>query len=98
MYNTPGRPRTAWFPPSSSKGTLVGSYVVVEGKPLRVLAATAYPPAVASARVRLVAHGSLLTAHGVDLDYQPALSDDEYRLVASRAPVARKVAILLASS
>lgn len=70
----------------------------MEGTPLRILAQTAYPPAVASARVRLANHRPFLEADGIDLDYRPALTDREYRLLISGAPAVRKAAVLLPSA
>lgn len=68
------------------------------GTPLRILAQTAYPPAVASARVRLQAFSRFLAPHGIALDYRPALTDGQYRLLASDAPPSRKARALLASA
>lgn len=59
-----------------------------------VVAETAYPPSVASARVRLAAFAPHLSAHGVDLSYRPALSDAEYRTITSQGGAARKAAVL----
>lgn len=71
----------------------------MEGKaPLRILGETAYPVNVASARVRIAGFAPFLRAHGVELDYRPALSDDEYRLLSSTASVARKASVLALSA
>jgi glycosyltransferase involved in cell wall biosynthesis len=72
--------------------------VVVEGTPLAILAQTAYPPAVASARVRIAAQVRPLAAHGVALDYDPTLTDREYRMLSSEGPAARKLGVLIASA
>jgi glycosyltransferase involved in cell wall biosynthesis len=70
----------------------------VEGKaPLRILGETAYPLTVASARVRVASFVPFLSSHGIELRYRPTLSDDEYALLSSGAPAARK-ALVLASA
>jgi glycosyltransferase involved in cell wall biosynthesis len=46
-----------------------------------VRAETAYPASVASARVRIAGFIPHLSAHGVELDYRPALTDAEYRTI-----------------
>lgn len=71
---------------------------MVEGNPLRILAETAYPPTVASARVRLDNHGPFLAEHGVALTYRPNLGDGEYRELTSGVSPARKAKVLLASA
>jgi glycosyltransferase involved in cell wall biosynthesis len=61
---------------------------------VQVLAETAYPPAVASARVRIAAFVPLLRRHGVELHYRPTLTESDYGQLASRRGVARKAAVL----
>jgi glycosyltransferase involved in cell wall biosynthesis len=71
----------------------------VEGHaPLRILGATAYPVTAASARVRVAQYIPFLRRHNIELEYEPALRPDEYRLLASSAPVTRKVAVLAESA
>ena len=70
----------------------------MEGTPLRILAQTAYPPTVASARVRVVNHGPFLARLGISLDYQPALDEGEYALLLSPSSPLRKAAVLAASA
>ena len=65
---------------------------------LRVLGETAYPACAPSARVRVAGFGPFLRPHGVALDYRPMLTDHEYRLLSSRAPVARKSLVLAAAA
>jgi glycosyltransferase involved in cell wall biosynthesis len=61
---------------------------------LRVAAQTAYPISVASSRVRLAGFVPQLRAHGVDLRYEPALTDEEYSAITSDAGAGRKAASL----
>lgn len=57
---------------------------------LEVLAETAYPPRVASARVRVASFAPFLAEHGVTLSYRSALTDGDYAVLASAGRVARK--------
>jgi glycosyltransferase involved in cell wall biosynthesis len=67
----------------------------VEGTaPLRILGETAYPLAVASARVRVASFEPFLRSHDVALKYHPTLTDSEYGILASRASIARKAIAL----
>ena len=66
--------------------------------PLRVLGETAYPATVASARVRVANYGPFLSDHGIVLQHRPALTDDEYRIVSSRASAMRKAIVLAVSA
>jgi glycosyltransferase involved in cell wall biosynthesis len=73
--------------------------VVVEGTaPLRILGQTAYPWTVASARVRVANYGAFLRKHGLELDFSPTLSSEDYRVLSSGATPARKAARLCASA
>lgn len=72
---------------------------MVEGTaPLRILGATAYPVTAPSARVRVASFEPFLRSEGIELDYRPTLTDNEYAVLASSAPVARKAAVLAASA
>ncbi|MGI8428070.1 MAG: hypothetical protein ACR2OB_01910, partial [Solirubrobacteraceae bacterium] len=64
------------------------------GAPLAVLAETAYPLIVPSARVRIARFAPFLAEHGVDVMYSPTLSDRQYEIVASPASAVRKAGIL----
>lgn len=66
--------------------------------PLRILGQTAYPRTVASARVRVANYGALLRKHGLELDFRPTLSSEDYGVLSSGASPARKAATLLAST
>lgn len=66
--------------------------------PLRILAETAYPISAPGSRVRLASFAPFLEEHGVALDYRPQLTDLEYGLLTSSAPLGRKVAAGLSSS
>jgi hypothetical protein len=58
---------------------------------MRLLAETAYPAVVASARVRVVEMGAHLRRHGVEIEFRPSLTDAEYALATgggSRAAMA----------
>jgi glycosyltransferase involved in cell wall biosynthesis len=57
---------------------------------LDVLAETAYPRRVASARVRIANFAPLLERHGVTLSYRSALTDADYGVLASPGRVAGK--------
>ncbi len=71
----------------------------MEGEvPLRILGATAYPVTAASARVRVAQFVPFLRAEGVDLRFTPALQPEEYSILSSNAPAARKAGVLLSSS
>jgi glycosyltransferase involved in cell wall biosynthesis len=61
---------------------------------LGVLAETAYPREVASARVRIANFAPLLRDHGIELHYRPTLTESDYRLLATRGHVVRKAATL----
>ena len=61
---------------------------------LRILGETAYPAIVPSARVRVAAFAPFLREHGVFLEHRPALTDEQYGLLASRASAPRKAAVL----
>jgi glycosyltransferase involved in cell wall biosynthesis len=61
---------------------------------LRILGETAYPAIVPSARVRVAAFAPFLREHGVSLEHFPALTDEQYGLLASRASAPRKAAVL----
>ena len=62
---------------------------------ITVVASTAYPAVVASARVRLVEMGEHMTAHGVELVYRPSMSDAEYRAATGAGTVGTQAAALL---
>src|SRR4051812_12476421 len=55
-----------------------------------VTAETAYPISAASARVRIAAFAPHLLEHGIDLKFQPNLTDAEYEVVASGSGPLRK--------
>jgi glycosyltransferase involved in cell wall biosynthesis len=55
---------------------------------------TAYPPVVPSARVRLAQFVDFLHPHDIDLEYRPALTDEEYAFIASPASPLRKAGLL----
>ncbi len=61
---------------------------------LSVLAETAYPPSVASARVRVAGFEPFLRREGIALTYCPSLSDSQYRVLASDGRVVPKSAAL----
>jgi glycosyltransferase involved in cell wall biosynthesis len=61
---------------------------------IRVTAETAYPASAASARVRLAAFAPHLSAHGVDLHYEPTLTDVEYMTISSAGGATRKAVAL----
>ena len=61
---------------------------------LAVLAETAYPRNVASARVRVANFVPFLRDQGVELAYHPNMSDDEYAVVASAGGAPRKALAL----
>lgn len=61
---------------------------------LRVLGETAYPACAPSARVRVADFAPFLGPNGVMLDYSPTLTDVDYRLLSSRAAIARKSLVL----
>jgi glycosyltransferase involved in cell wall biosynthesis len=63
--------------------------------PLRILGETAYPPVVASARVRIARLAPFLAPHGVHLEHHPNLSDAEYALLQSPAAPPRKAAAIV---
>jgi glycosyltransferase involved in cell wall biosynthesis len=65
---------------------------------LRILGQTAYPPTVASARVRVANYGAFLQKHGLELDFRPTLSSEDYRVLSSGASPARKAMLLFAST
>lgn len=65
--------------------------------PLRILAETAYPASVASARIRLDSFAPFLQEHNLRLDHRPCLSDSDYRTLSSAAPAVHKGAILARS-
>ena len=65
---------------------------------LRVLAQSAYPRTVASARVRVANFIPFLEAQGVRVDFVATLGDDDYARLASGAPVVRKGLTLLGSA
>jgi glycosyltransferase involved in cell wall biosynthesis len=58
------------------------------------LAETAYPPNVASARVRVESFVPFLRSHGIEVTYHPMLTNDEYETLSSRSRIARKAAVL----
>ncbi len=62
--------------------------------PIRVDAFTAYPPTVASARVRVVNFQPFLHEHAVELSFRPTLSAREYDLLVSSAHPLRKAIAL----
>lgn len=64
---------------------------------LSVQGATAYPLSAASARVRVANHVPFLKQHGVDLEYTPTLTSQDYAVLVSSAGVARKAAVLAGS-
>jgi glycosyltransferase involved in cell wall biosynthesis len=55
-----------------------------------VLAQTAYPSDVASARVRVAGFAAFLQPHGVALTYAPTLTNAGYKVIASSGNVVRK--------
>lgn len=59
---------------------------------------TAYPDNVASARVRVGNHRSRLLEHGISLDYQPSLTNQEHATLASGASVFAKGRALLSAA
>jgi glycosyltransferase involved in cell wall biosynthesis len=61
---------------------------------IEVSAETAYPPLVPSPRVRLAGFVEHLAPYGVDLRYRPALTNDEYAVIASAASPMRKAAVV----
>lgn len=61
---------------------------------LSVLAETAYPQTVGSARVRVDSFIPFLRAYGVELTYRPALTDADYDVLASQRSIGRKAAVL----
>jgi glycosyltransferase involved in cell wall biosynthesis len=61
---------------------------------VRLTAQTAYPESVASARVRIADFAPHLSTHGVELNYEPTLTDSEYRTITSEAAASRKAAVL----
>jgi glycosyltransferase involved in cell wall biosynthesis len=64
-------------------------------RPMRQIAAqTTYPMSAASPRVRLASFIPYLSRHGVELRYEPTLTEDEYRLIASDSAPLRKAASL----
>lgn len=67
-----------------------------QGDPmLRVLAETAYPESTPGPRVRIAAFTPFLRSHGVELDYSPTLTDDEYLDLSSPGSALRKSAMLV---
>jgi glycosyltransferase involved in cell wall biosynthesis len=64
---------------------------------LSVVAETAYPQSVASARVRLAGFAPFLRAHGVGLEFRPTLTDDQYAVVVGERRPAAKLRALTAS-
>ena len=60
----------------------------------RITAQTAYPASVPSARVRVAAFARHLSPHGVDLSYEPTLTDAEYRKITSEDGTVRKARTL----
>jgi glycosyltransferase involved in cell wall biosynthesis len=66
--------------------------------PLAILAETAYPATVASARVRIASFAPFLAPHGIDLAYRPSLTAEQYRLLTSTASVPHKAAVLARSA
>lgn len=65
---------------------------------LRVLAQTAYPATVASARVRVASYTGLLRDHGLRLDFRPTLSARDYLILSGDASSARKAGTVLAGT
>lgn len=65
---------------------------------LRILAETAYPHSAPGSRVRLASFAPFLAEHAVDLDYRPQLTDYEYELLTSAAPVRSKAIAAINSS
>ena len=61
---------------------------------LAVLAETAYPANVASARVRIANFAPFLQEQGVKIDYRPALTNADYELLSSSGRIARKAGML----
>jgi glycosyltransferase involved in cell wall biosynthesis len=77
--------------PAAPQPELVGRRELMS---LSVLAETAYPRTVASARVRVGNFVPLLRRHGVSLRYRSALTDADYRILSSPGRVGRKTAAL----
>ena len=63
-----------------------------------VAAETAYPAQTPGARVRITNFIPHLSGHGIELDYRPSLTEDEYDLITSSAPSARKALVLAAAA
>jgi len=61
---------------------------------LRVAAESAYPGLTPGPRVRVVAYGPFLAAHGIDLSFRSHISDDEYRVLSGTAPRSAKAAVV----
>lgn len=55
---------------------------------------SAYPTITPGSRVRVVDFAPYLAAQGVDMDFRPTLTDDEYSLVTSGASPVRKARVL----
>lgn len=68
---------------------------MVASAPLRVQGATAYPVSAASARVRVANYVPFLLPHGVELEYAPTMSENDYALLASDTNPARKARVLV---
>jgi hypothetical protein len=64
---------------------------------LEVQGATAYPASAASARVRVANYVPFLEPHGIDLDYTPMLTSQDYSVLVSSAGVLRKAAVVASS-
>jgi glycosyltransferase involved in cell wall biosynthesis len=64
------------------------------GGRLAVLAETAYPLNVASARVRVANFVPFLRQHGVELGYHPNMTDHDYAAIASAGGAAAKALVL----
>lgn len=71
----------------------------MEGKaPLRILGQTAYPRTAASARVRVANYVPFLADRGLELEFSPTLSAEEYRLLSSGVSPAKKAGAILRSA
>jgi glycosyltransferase involved in cell wall biosynthesis len=61
---------------------------------LRIAAQTAYPPRAPSPRVRIDNWRPFIRSHGIELRYEPALSDAEYAVLTSTRSPSRKLLTL----
>jgi len=66
--------------------------------PITVVAESAYPEITAAPRVRVVEMGAHLQSHGVEIDFRPSISNDEYALISRRGFSPAKTVALLRSA